>query len=84
MLFRLDIPRKTLTCGQDKTSDSSHEIQAGDYSVFRNMDKEDDDESNSERSLASKVCTFTSRGSNFMEQHWYFCYTCDLTVSKGC
>ena len=19
-----------------------------------------------------------------MEQHWYFCYTCDLTVSKGC
>uniref|UniRef100_A0A6N2MZV9 Auxin transport protein BIG n=1 Tax=Salix viminalis TaxID=40686 RepID=A0A6N2MZV9_SALVM len=23
-------------------------------------------------------------GSNFMEQHWYFCYTCDLTGSKGC
>ncbi|KAF3783370.1 Auxin transport protein [Nymphaea thermarum] len=48
------------------------------------MDKDDDDDSNSERALASKVCTFTSSGSNFMEQHWYFCYTCDLTVSKGC
>ncbi|CAN6479149.1 unnamed protein product [Victoria cruziana] len=48
------------------------------------MDKDDEDDSNSERALASKVCTFTSSGSNFMEQHWYFCYTCDLTVSKGC
>jgi E3 ubiquitin-protein ligase UBR4 len=44
----------------------------------------DDDESNSERSLASKVCAFTSSGSNFIVQHWYFCYTCDLTISKGC
>ncbi|CAI0553248.1 unnamed protein product [Linum tenue] len=48
------------------------------------VDKDDEDDINSERALASKVCTFTSSGSNFMEQHWYFCYTCDLTVSKGC
>ncbi|KAG8384569.1 hypothetical protein BUALT_Bualt04G0131400 [Buddleja alternifolia] len=48
------------------------------------IDKDDEEDSNSERALASKVCTFTSSGSNFMEQHWYFCYTCDLTVSKGC
>ncbi|XP_077214481.1 auxin transport protein (BIG) [Tasmannia lanceolata] len=48
------------------------------------VDKDDDDDSNSEKALASKVCTFTSSGSNFMEQHWYFCYTCDLIVSKGC
>lgn len=48
------------------------------------IDKDEEDDTNSERSLASKVCTFTSSGSNFMEQHWYFCYTCDLTVSKGC
>ncbi|XP_021739381.1 auxin transport protein BIG-like [Chenopodium quinoa] len=48
------------------------------------IDKEDEEDSSSERALASKVCTFTSSGSNFMEQHWYFCYTCDLTVSKGC
>ncbi|KAL2936397.1 Auxin transport protein BIG [Bienertia sinuspersici] len=48
------------------------------------IDKDDEEDSSSERALASKVCTFTSSGSNFMEQHWYFCYTCDLTVSKGC
>lgn len=48
------------------------------------IDKDEEDDPNSERALASKVCTFTSSGSNFMEQHWYFCYTCDLTVSKGC
>ncbi|XP_048230333.1 auxin transport protein BIG [Ricinus communis] len=48
------------------------------------MDKDEEEDTNSERALASKVCTFTSSGSNFMEQHWYFCYTCDLTVSKGC
>ncbi|GAB4828001.1 hypothetical protein Ancab_040036 [Ancistrocladus abbreviatus] len=48
------------------------------------LDKDEEEDSNSERALASKVCTFTSSGSNFMEQHWYFCYTCDLTVSKGC
>ncbi|KAE8686089.1 Auxin transport protein BIG [Hibiscus syriacus] len=48
------------------------------------IDKEEEEDTNSERALASKVCTFTSSGSNFMEQHWYFCYTCDLTVSKGC
>ncbi|XP_019442749.1 PREDICTED: auxin transport protein BIG-like isoform X1 [Lupinus angustifolius] len=47
------------------------------------IDKDDED-ANNDRDLASKVCTFTSSGSNFMEQHWYFCYTCDLTVSKGC
>ncbi|GMH20638.1 hypothetical protein Nepgr_022479 [Nepenthes gracilis] len=48
------------------------------------IDKDEEEDANSERSLASRVCTFTSSGSNFMEQHWYFCYTCDLTVSKGC
>ncbi|KAI4389290.1 hypothetical protein MLD38_001530 [Melastoma candidum] len=48
------------------------------------LDKDEEGDSNSERALASKVCTFTSSGSNFMEQHWYFCYTCDLVVQKGC
>ena len=48
------------------------------------MDKEEDDEGNNGRSLASKACTFTSSGSNFMEQHWYLCYTYNLTVSEGC
>jgi len=37
-----------------------------------------------EEALARAVCTFTSSGSTFMDQHWYFCYTCDLTGAKGC
>uniref|UniRef100_A0A7N1A599 Auxin transport protein BIG n=1 Tax=Kalanchoe fedtschenkoi TaxID=63787 RepID=A0A7N1A599_KALFE len=48
------------------------------------LDKDVEDDALIERALASKVCTFTSSGSNFMEQHWYFCYTCDLTLTKGC
>ncbi|KAK9817780.1 hypothetical protein WJX72_002069 [[Myrmecia] bisecta] len=30
------------------------------------------------------VCTFISSGEAFVEQHWYFCYTCGLVDSKGC
>eukprot|EP01018_Ginkgo_biloba_P024431 Gb_03145 [translate_table: standard] len=68
----------------DATSADEDEDDGTSDGELASMDKDDDDDSNSERSLASKVCTFTSSGSNFMEQHWYFCYTCDLTVSKGC
>lgn len=28
----------------------------------------------------AKLCTFGASGSNFIEQHWYFCYTCDLVM----
>ena len=45
------------------------------------MDLGDDD---SEEALACKVCTFAVTGSNFTEQHWYYCYTCGLTQSEGC
>ena len=68
----------------DATSVDEDENDATSDGEVASMDKDEEDDSNSERALASKVCTFTSSGSNFMEQHWYFCYTCDLTVSKGC
>ena len=68
----------------DATSVDEDENDATSDGEVASMDKDEEDYSNSERALASKVCTFTSSGSNFMEQHWYFCYTCDLTVSKGC
>ncbi|XAR51615.1 Ubiquitin--protein ligase [Bertholletia excelsa] len=69
----------------DATSADEDEDDGTSDGEVGSMDNKDDEEdSNSERALASKVCTFTSSGSNFMEQHWYFCYTCDLTVSKGC
>ncbi|KAL9674543.1 hypothetical protein QQ045_030815 [Rhodiola kirilowii] len=60
--------------GDDGTSDGE----------MASLDRDEEDDVISERALASKVCTFTSSGSNFMEQHWYFCYTCDLTLTKGC
>lgn len=68
----------------DATSVDEDEDDGTSDGELASMDKDDEDDINSERVLASKVCTFTSSGSNFMEQHWYFCYTCDLTVSKGC
>ncbi|GJR24096.1 auxin transport protein BIG [Tanacetum coccineum] len=68
----------------DATSADEDEDDGTSDGEVGSMDKDEFDDGNSERALASKVCTFTSSGSNFMEQHWYFCYTCDLTVSKGC
>jgi len=63
--------------------DETKEDGFGDENININTSVEDD-EGNSGRSLASKACTFTSSGSNFMEQHWYLCYTYNLTVSEGC
>ncbi|KAJ9147476.1 hypothetical protein P3X46_029633 [Hevea brasiliensis] len=68
----------------DATSVDEDEDDGTSDGEVASIDKDEDDDANSERTLASKVCTFTSSGSNFMEQHWYFCYTCDLTVTKGC
>ncbi|KAJ1406495.1 Zinc finger, UBR-type [Sesbania bispinosa] len=68
----------------DATSVDEDEDDATSDGEVLSIDKDDEEDANSERALASKVCTFTSSGSNFMEQRWYFCYTCDLTVSKGC
>jgi Putative zinc finger in N-recognin (UBR box) len=31
----------------------------------------------------TKTCTFTSTGSQYIEQHWYFCYTCSFVGSEG-
>jgi len=64
--------------GEEDEDDGTSDGELG------SIDRDDEDDGNSDKALASKVCTFTSSGSNFMEQHWYFCYTCDLTVSKGC
>lgn len=68
----------------DATSVDEDEDDGTSDGEVASLDKDEEEDANGERVLASKVCTFTSSGSNFMEQHWYFCYTCDLTVSKGC
>ena len=30
------------------------------------------------------ACTFVSSQKQFVKQHWYHCYTCNLVVDKGC
>mgnify|MGYP001144876786 CR=1 FL=1 len=32
----------------------------------------------------SQLCTFEATGSEFVDQHWYCCYTCGLNGSEGC
>lgn len=32
---------------------------------------------------ASRLCTYITTGDQYVEQHWYFCYTCDLAGSDG-
>lgn len=80
----LDQEGSSISLECDVTSVDEDEDDGTSDGEVASLDKEDEEDGNSERHLASKVCTFTSSGSNFMEQHWYFCYTCDLTVSKGC
>lgn len=80
----LDQEGSSISLECDVTSVDEDEDDGTSDGEVASLDKEDEEDANSERYLASKVCTFTSSGSNFMEQHWYFCYTCDLTVSKGC
>ena len=29
-------------------------------------------------------CTFATGGNSFVQQHWYICYTCGLSGSRGC
>jgi E3 ubiquitin-protein ligase UBR4 len=34
--------------------------------------------------ISSGLCTFVTSGESFQEQHWYFCYDCNLVASRGC
>jgi len=34
--------------------------------------------------MSSGLCTFITSGESFQEQHWYFCYDCNLVASRGC
>ncbi|KYQ89094.1 hypothetical protein DLAC_10325 [Tieghemostelium lacteum] len=49
----------------------------------KNDDGDDDDQSEEKR-LASKLCTYTYTKNDYIDQHWYFCYTCGLKFSEGC
>jgi hypothetical protein len=40
--------------------------------------------SSSSSSAETLQCTFAVHGDQFVEQHWFQCYTCGLTDSRGC
>ncbi|GAM27937.1 hypothetical protein SAMD00019534_111130 [Acytostelium subglobosum LB1] len=41
-------------------------------------------EETAEAKLASMLCTYTTTKDEYMDQHWYSCYTCNLKDSEGC
>ena len=41
-------------------------------------------EAGSDLDVSSGLCTFITSGESFQEQHWYFCYDCNLVASRGC
>jgi len=41
-------------------------------------------EQNAPLDMSSGLCTFITSGESFQEQHWYFCYDCNLVASRGC
>lgn len=60
-------------------------------------DKEDEEEEDEEDDLLEEMdldlglpsldlesCTYNTTQKNYAEQHWYYCYTCGLTLSEGC
>jgi len=51
-----------------------------------NAENETDTDSLAEDRLniSSGLCTFVTSGESFQEQHWYFCYDCNLVASRGC
>lgn len=58
------------------------QVYEGDDGETIEMEEEDGFESGESSSddEDAKLCTFGASGSNFIEQHWYFCYTCDLIM----
>ncbi|KAF2077723.1 hypothetical protein CYY_000970 [Polysphondylium violaceum] len=48
-------------------------------STNANVDEEDE-----EKKLASKLCTYSVTKNDYIDQHWYFCFTCGLKFSEGC
>lgn len=37
----------------------------------------------SEETSVAPLCTYTTTGDQYVEQHWYFCYSCDLAGTDG-
>lgn len=48
------------------------------------IEEDEDVVDDGEEGSASKLCTYTVTQKDFMNQHWYWCYTCKMENDKGC
>ena len=70
--------RKSLSDATDSTQKNTSELVASEVSSAKRTSTNQQDEQE------QQSCTFVSTHGEFTEQHWYNCYTCELTWDKGC
>ena len=78
--------QQLLNANQDNTEKGSVEEDSDHSRLQSSSEKKEEPESPSlehEDSSQSTLCTYTSTGSQFVKQHWYFCYSCELDGSEG-
>eukprot|EP00177_Eucheuma_denticulatum_P000016 GFKZ01000034.1.p1 GENE.GFKZ01000034.1~~GFKZ01000034.1.p1 ORF type:complete len:5357 (-),score=648.29 GFKZ01000034.1:273-16343(-) len=87
--FDNSVHAKSASVASDSSSSTKLDIENRSENV-KNGDQQVGSANNSsdvwsalEESTKSSLCTYTTTGSQFVEQHWYFCYTCDLAGSEG-
>lgn len=76
------------TGNEEESEETEEMLMAGDdtdedWLEIVDTEPRTNDRDESDKELNSKLCTFTATKNNFMEQHWYYCYTCNLTFSEG-
>eukprot|EP01133_Synstelium_polycarpum_P011499 gene11499-13413_t len=70
---------------EEEDEDDEDEFDARDWrSTSKPSASNDDEDETDGRRLASKLCTYTATKNDYIDQHWYFCYTCNLKFSEGC
>ena len=78
--------RPLSTAWEDDVTFDIEDIIANDPSASSAGIEEDSEaaEDSDEDSANSKLCTYTITQKDFMNQHWYWCYTCKMVEDKGC
>ncbi|VDP08017.1 unnamed protein product [Soboliphyme baturini] len=74
---------KLETIGFSESGSSSEDELDVASEGFAVADDEDSGDESQEDSLDSKLCTFTITQKEFMNQHWYYCHTCNMTDGEG-
>lgn len=78
--------RPLSTAWEDDVTFDIEDIIANDPSASSGGIEEDSEaaDDSDEDSANSKLCTYTITQKDFMNQHWYWCYTCKMVDDKGC